>query len=69
MTASDAGIPTDSVLRQRKTSLVEHKTGHETAGQPVGNDTDVKDKEEVTWGKTASGQGKFKVVHLCDIAE
>lgn len=43
----------DSVLRQRK-PLANGITEQFTE---IG--TDDKDKEEVTWGKTASGQGKY----------
>jgi hypothetical protein len=42
----------DSGLRQRKPALSESK-------EPTGMETDGKDKEEVTWGKTASGEGKL----------
>jgi hypothetical protein len=42
----------DSGLRQRKLALSESK-------EPTEMDTDGKDKEEVTWGKTASGEGKL----------
>jgi hypothetical protein len=41
----------DSGLRQRKPALSESR-------EPTSVDTDGKDKEEVTWGKTASGEGK-----------
>jgi hypothetical protein len=41
---------TDSGLRQRKPASSESRG-------PTEIDTDGKDKEEVTWGKTASGEG------------
>jgi len=42
----------DSGLRQRKPALSESK-------EPTDMETDGKDKDEVTWGKTASGEGKL----------
>jgi hypothetical protein len=41
-----------SVLRQRKPIT------SEITEQSTANDTDDKDKKEITWGKTASGQGQ-----------
>lgn len=48
----------DSGLRQRKPVLSEHK-------EPTDMDTGGKDKEEVTWGKTASGEGELPTPHQC----
>jgi hypothetical protein len=42
----------DLGLRQRKPASSELK-------EPSNLETDGKDKEEVTWGKTASGEGKL----------
>jgi hypothetical protein len=42
----------DLGLRQRKPALSDSK-------ESTDMDTDGKDKEEVTWGKTASGEGKL----------
>jgi hypothetical protein len=56
MTDSMATSATDSAedlgLRHRKHASSESK-------EPTGMDSDGKDKEEVTWGKTASGEGKL----------
>jgi len=43
----------DLGLRQRK-------PGASVSKEPTDMDTDAKDKEEVTWGKTASGEGKLQ---------
>lgn len=45
-------LAADSGLRQRKPAASESK-------EPTDVETDGKDKEEVTWGKTASGEGKL----------
>lgn len=52
VTTPDGGQNLDSGLRQRKPGASESK-------EPTDMDTDAKDKEEVTWGKTASGEGKL----------
>ena len=48
----------DSGLRQRKPVLSESK-------EPSDMNTDGKDKEEVTGGKTASGEGKLSTPYQC----
>jgi len=52
MAETSSKQPADSVLRQRKPLT------NEITEQSTEINADDKDKEEVTWGKTASGQGK-----------
>jgi hypothetical protein len=52
MNHQDGDQLADSVLRQRK------PIASEVTEQSTASDTNDKDKEEITWGKTASGQGQ-----------
>jgi hypothetical protein len=53
--------PAATELRQRKVASTDSDyRADDEAGDADNDDKKAKDKPEVTWGKTPSGQGKFR---------